>query len=247
MLTKRELISSALVVVSIAVILLLEIVKDSNLLLLYVIDFGISLALLYDYVLRVKENGKKYLISTCYEVIAYIPAVILSLFVPVYYGAVLRLLRILRLLALGLRLMREIQSRSTRLLGTALAIFFITVFLGALSFYFAEKDVQNLDFFNSVWWAVVTITTVGYGDIYPVTPLGKLIAMVIVLMGVAVVSLFTASVLSVVMTEKERNLKKDLETLLKKYEETKDERERELLAKISELLYNDDYVKSKKN
>ncbi|MEM4496692.1 MAG: potassium channel family protein, partial [Archaeoglobaceae archaeon] len=95
--------------------------------------------------------------------------------------------------------------------------------------------------------AVVTITTIGYGDIYPVTPLGKLIAMVIVLMGVAVVSLFTASVLSVVMTEKERNLKKDLETLLKKYEETKDERERELLAKISELLYNDDYVKSKKN
>ncbi|HEX2924248.1 MAG TPA: ion channel, partial [Chloroflexota bacterium] len=44
----------------------------------------------------------------------------------------------------------------------------------------------------AMWWSVITLTTVGYGDIYPVTPVGKLLAAVIALLGVALFAMPTA-------------------------------------------------------
>lgn len=213
-----ELIALALVVFSIAIILLIEISEGAVLYLLYALDLAIALALFYDYFLRAKNNGLSYALLNSYEIVAYVPAIVFVLFVPPYYGAILRALRILRFIALGIRLMREIQSRSAKLLGSALLLLFLAIFLGATSFYFAEAEEQNLNFFECLYWAVITITTAGYGDVVPKTVIGKLIAMIIVLMGVAVVSLFTASIVSIALAEKELDLRKDLENLIKKYE-----------------------------
>lgn len=213
-----EIVALVLVVFSIAIILLIEISEGAILYLLYTLDFAIALALFYDYAIRIRNNGLSYALLNSYEIVAYIPAIVLALFVPPYYGAILRALRILRFIALGVRLMREIQSRSAKLLGSALLLLFLAIFLGATSFYFAEAEEQNLNFFECLYWAVITITTAGYGDIVPKTVIGKLIAMIIVLMGVAVVSLFTASIVSIALTEKETDLRKDLENLIKKYE-----------------------------
>ncbi len=60
--------------------------------------------------------------------------------------------------------------------------------------YFAENEAQPdkfSDIPSTMWWAVVTLTTVGYGDIYPVTPLGKAFAMVIAILGVGMFALPT--------------------------------------------------------
>lgn len=172
-----------------------------------------------------------------YEIVAYIPAVVISFFFPSSYAAVFRGLRILRFIALGIRLMREIQARSAKLLSSALLLLFLAISIGAISFYFAESEGQNLNFFDCLYWAVITITTAGYGDLVPKTFLGKLVAMVIVLMGVAVVALFTASILSIALAEKERNLQKDLEELIRKHSKrARDEDEIKLLNELKALI-----------
>ncbi|MDI9643406.1 MAG: potassium channel family protein [Archaeoglobaceae archaeon] len=235
-----ELIALALVIFSIAIILLIEVSEGLILQVLYVLDLGIAILLFYDYGSRVRKGGLGYALLNSYEIIAYIPAIVLTIFVPPYYGAILRALRILRFIALGVRLMREIQSRSAKLLGSALLLLFLAVFLGSTSFYFAEAKEQNLNFFECVYWAVITITTAGYGDIVPKTVIGKLIAMIVVLMGVAVVALFTASIVSIALSEKESDLRKDLKELIRKHENRlKDEKDLKLLSKLKELLKNE--------
>ncbi|MCS7130888.1 MAG: potassium channel family protein [Archaeoglobaceae archaeon] len=234
-----ELFALSLVIFSIAIILLIEVSEGLILQILYALDFAIALYLLYDYGSRVKKGGLSYAIFNSYEIVAYIPVILIAFFIPPSYGAILRALRILRFIALGIRLMREIQSRSAKLLGSALLLLFMSIFLGSTSFYFAEANEQNLNFFDCLYWAVITITTAGYGDLVPKTFVGKLIAMIIVLMGVAVVSLFTASILSIVLVDKESSVRKDLEELIRKHEKRAKVDEKELLEKIKKLLEND--------
>jgi len=59
-------------------------------------------------------------------------------------------------------------------------------------------------FFASIWWVLVTMTTVGYGDMVPVTPTGRVVATIIILTGVILVSTFTATVSSIFVAAKIR-------------------------------------------
>lgn len=110
----------------------------------------------------------------------------------------LRPLRLLRVLAFA-RVLNRSASRSligrvtTYVAGTAVA----AVFLGALTI----LDVEQLDpeanirsFGDALWWASTTVTTVGYGDRYPVTTEGRFVAVALMLVGLAVVGVVTASV-----------------------------------------------------
>lgn len=58
------------------------------------------------------------------------------------------------------------------------------------------------NFFNSVWWALVTMTTVGYGDMVPSTPLGKIVSSAVIIFGVVLTSMFTAAVSSILIAAK---------------------------------------------
>jgi len=66
----------------------------------------------------------------------------------------------------------------------------------------AHKNEQFSSFWDSVWWVVVTISTVGYGDKIPVTPVGKVIAGVIMFFGVAFLSIITAAISSIFVAHK---------------------------------------------
>ena len=81
------------------------------------------------------------------------------------------------------------NSRRLRTILAAL-IFFIILF-GYL-FYVSEPDVRNLG--DGIWWALVTITTVGYGDITPVTTLGRVVASSLMLLGLGLIATITAIV-----------------------------------------------------
>ena len=81
------------------------------------------------------------------------------------------------------------NSRRLRTIAAAL-IFFI--FLFGYLFYVSEPDVRSLG--DGMWWALVTITTVGYGDITPVTTLGRVIASSLMLLGLGLIATITAIV-----------------------------------------------------
>ena len=89
-------------------------------------------------------------------------------------------------------------SKKRELLGS---MFFVCILMliSSLLMYSAEHEVQPDVFrnaFSGLWWAVATLTTVGYGDIYPVTPVGRLLGAVIAFSGLAAVAIPTGIISS---------------------------------------------------
>ena len=81
---------------------------------------------------------------------------------------------------------------NSRRLRTILAELIFFIFLFGYLFYVSEPDVRNLG--DGIWWALVTITTVGYGDITPVTTLGRVVASSLMLLGLGLIATITAIV-----------------------------------------------------
>ena len=81
---------------------------------------------------------------------------------------------------------------NSRRLRTILAALLFFIFLFGYLFYVSEPDVRNLG--DGIWWALVTITTVGYGDITPVTTLGRVVASSLMLLGLGLIATITAIV-----------------------------------------------------
>jgi len=128
---------------------------------------------------------------------------ILPFYIPFSAIPDLRFLRILRLfrlfrvfkilkLAASLDLIwRVIKSEKRPLLITSFASLILLVF-SSFVIYEVEHSAQPLVFdsiFSSLWWSVETLTTVGYGDIYPITPLGKIISSFVAILGIAFVAM----------------------------------------------------------
>jgi voltage-gated potassium channel len=88
-------------------------------------------------------------------------------------------------------LVAAVHSRRFELLLT-LCLAAIVMLLASTLLYWAEAGVQP-DKFGSIpralWWAVVTLTTVGYGDVYPVTPLGKICSALAAIAGIGLIAL----------------------------------------------------------
>ena len=89
------------------------------------------------------------------------------------------------------RLDDVIHSRKEELLVTLAAIGIMLLFASS-AMYLVENEAQPDKFPNipaSMWWGVATLTTVGYGDVFPITPLGKFLGAFIALLGVGIFAL----------------------------------------------------------
>lgn len=115
----------------------------------------------------------------------------------------LRLVRLLRLLKLArysdsLRVFRQVIEREKEKLVLATFANGLLLIIASSAMYFAEHQAQP-EVFSSIpaalWWGVVTLTTVGYGNVHPITPLGKLIGGVVSVLGVGLFAL-PASILA---------------------------------------------------
>jgi voltage-gated potassium channel len=118
-------------------------------------------------------------------------------------AVLLPLLRPLRILSL-VRVARVLDRGLTSSLHGRVATYTaltasLVVFMASLAVYDAERGRPGStieDFGDAVWWAFTTITTVGYGDRYPVTPEGRLVAVLLMLSGIGLLGVVTASVAS---------------------------------------------------
>ena len=94
----------------------------------------------------------------------------------------------------GLRQLRRVLVLESGPLLSVLVIFLMVVFLASVAEYFLERDVQPTTFGSvpaALWWAVVTLTTTGYGDVVPITPLGRMVAALVMISGLGVFGLWT--------------------------------------------------------
>ena len=94
----------------------------------------------------------------------------------------------------GLRQLRRVLVQETGPLLSVLVIFLMVLFLSSVAMYFLERDAQPAGFGSvpaALWWAVATLTTTGYGDVVPITPLGRLVAAFVMICGLGVFGLWT--------------------------------------------------------
>ena len=129
---------------------------------------------------------------------------------------ILRLFRLTRIFKLGreskaLKLFVKALSSVKSELYFTLFLSILTILFSASAIYFLENEAQPEAFpsiTSSLWWATVSLATVGYGDVVPITDVGKIFAGIISLVGIGVVAIPTgiisASFVEVILKDKER-------------------------------------------
>ena len=133
------------------------------------------------------------------DLLAILPYYLFVFFPNLVFVREIHLLRLARLLKIGRysnsmrTLGKVIGSKRQDLLSATFTVFTLLMISASLV-YFAEHASQP-ELFSSIpasmWWSVVTLTSVGYGDVYPITPLGKLLGGVIAVLGLGLVALPT--------------------------------------------------------
>lgn len=146
------------------------------------------------------------------DLVAILPFYLIFLGLDLRFARSFRLLRLFRVAKLGRYVValssihRAIASRREELVITILVIALLLVGAAALM-YFVEREAQP-DAFSSIpaamWWAVATLTTVGYGDVYPITALGRLLGAIIAILGVGLFALPAGIISSAFLDEVQR-------------------------------------------
>jgi voltage-gated potassium channel len=167
--------------------------------ILFAIEYGLRLWL------SKKKLGYVFSFYGIVDLLAIIPT-FLSLFLAntqlLVVIRALRLLRVVRILKLG-RYMKEAETLKTALKNsrTKIQLFLgsvmtITLIMGTIMFIVEGPNNGFTSIGMSMYWAIVTLTTVGFGDITPITPWGKFFASVIMLLGYAIIAVPTGIVTS---------------------------------------------------
>lgn len=178
-------------------------------------DKGILIFFWIDYIVRFykADNKKLFFKQNIFDLLAIIPFD--SIF---YFFRAFRVLRVIKLLRL-IRIVGftgKIQKSIKRFFGTNgfiyLVITTVTLILIAAEIY---SVAENAGYMNSLWWAIATTTTVGYGDISPHTEIGRTVAVVLMILGIGLIGSVTSTVTAFFVDEKNDRENNELKNELK--------------------------------
>jgi voltage-gated potassium channel len=168
--------------------------SGSDAALMRTVDLGLTAVFVAEFAVRFAASFDRsaYLRGHWIDLVALIPAI--------RQFRILRLLRLLRLVRTFASVYRALLHVE-RLLGNrqiaSIAVVWLAVLvLTSLGMYVAERGTNELidSPLDALWWGLVTMTTVGYGDIYPVTAEGRIAASVLLVLGIALFGVITATV-----------------------------------------------------
>ena len=134
------------------------------------------------------------------DLLAILPSLLPFVGVDLRIARALRLMRLFRLAKLtrylrSIRLFGAVAREKREELVLSTFVLFLMLLIASSVMYFVENSAQP-DAFSSIpatmWWAIATLTTVGYGDMYPITPLGRLFGAIVAVMGIGLFALPTA-------------------------------------------------------
>lgn len=192
------LILSVYVLISLLVSVIFELSEELNILLGYIDNF-ICIVFLVDFWIRFKkaDNKLEFMKWGWIDLIASIPFLDFA-----RAGRIIRLIRLVRVFRAlkSTKLIYEhiTQNKKQSVLTSVALISILMIIFSSIAILQFEKDINSniKTAEDAIWWSYVTITTVGYGDKYPITTEGRIIGAILMTTGVGIFGTFTALVSS---------------------------------------------------
>lgn len=184
----------------------------------YTIDTAILIVFAVDYFARFSQavEKKKFFLTNIFDLIAIIPFSSIFSFFRVArifrIARISRISRLSRLIGITGKLSRNLKGfLQTNGFIHVLYISIVLILISATTYSVAE----NVPFVDALWWALVTTTTVGYGDISPASPFGRVAAIILMFLGIGFIGLLTSTITEFFNGSKE-NQESSKDELMKK-------------------------------
>ena len=174
---------------------------------LYFFEWGITILFTLEYLLRIYVSLQplRYMRSFfgLVDLLAILPTYLDLLFPGAHYLSLLRVLRVLRIFRIlklvkyigeANFLMRALRAGARKIAVFIFGVLMLVIILGSLMYLIEGPEHGFTSIPKGVYWAIVTLTTVGYGDISPQTPLGQFVASIIMITGYGIIAVPTAIV-----------------------------------------------------
>ena len=204
---KLDIVLTIMVIIDILLILVSVLFNLSNELFSFILLFDtfLCIVLIINFIMKLRRSRNKRLFfsNNWLDLFASLPIALLILpFLSstLYAYHVIVLVRFLRLILL-LKVFSKFVDRflSATYLDKVIATFIVIILGSTLALYYLDPNITSI--FDAIWYVFQTITTVGYGDMIPTSPVGRFVGLVLLIAGVVMFSIVTAS-FSHIFTEK---------------------------------------------
>lgn len=153
------------------------------------VDNGLIIMLIVEYIVRLwrAKDKRKFVFANWFDLVAMIP-----LDAYMYLARFMRVLRLIRIVRASPFLLGIIRSGPMR---QVFGVVLIIMLWSSTAIYLLEYGVNDniKSYSDALWWSIVTTTTVGYGDISPVTPGGRIMATILMITGIGMLGALTAN------------------------------------------------------
>jgi voltage-gated potassium channel len=184
----------------------------------YISEWVVTVLFTIEYILRLIAVKKPLSYAGSFygiiDLLSIIPTYLSILLPQTQYLLVIRSLRLMRVFRIfkltqfvreGMTIVMALKASARRILVFLATVFIISIIMGSMVYVVESPVNSKFDSIpQSVYWSIVTITTVGYGDISPVTAIGKILASLIMLLGYAIIAVPTG-IVTVELTKSARN------------------------------------------